>query len=181
MNTLVTKVRAATGAAILLALASPLAAQARPEPFGRAMRGGIAGYLAAHPDALGLSDQQTARLRRVAQWLDQSDSSLRSQMRALFGAKRPADLTAEQRYQAMKQIQPLADRIRDNRRAVADSVHAILTADQFQRLGERATAMRAWGRGYARGFARGRFGFRPGPWGRGGAGYGPGPMWRQPT
>ncbi len=182
MNGISNRMRAAMGAVTVVVFASPLVAQGRPAPMRRAVQGGVAGYLAAHPDALGLNDQQTARLRRVAQWLEQSDSSLRSQVRAAFGGKRPADLTAEQRYQAMKQIQPLTDQLTANRRAAMDSVHAILTADQFQRLGQRGMDLRAWGRGYARGFARGRFGFRSGPWGRrGGPGFGPGPMWRQPT
>ncbi len=167
MNRFANRMRATIGAATVLAFASPLAAQGRPAPLRRAMQGGVAGYLAAHPDALGLSDAQTARLRRVAQWLEQNDSTLRGQMRAAFGGKRPVDLTAEQRYQAMKQIQPLADQMTANRRAAMDSVHTILTPDQFQRLGERAMAMRAWGRGFARGFARGRLGFRARPWGRG--------------
>lgn len=183
------KVRAAIGAAAALALASPAAAQgpargAGPRP---AQRGGMVGYLAQHPQSLNLDDQQAARLRSIASWLEQSDSSLRGQIRAALGGKNFRGLSAEQRYQLSRQVRPLTEQLRVNRFAAADSLHAVLTADQWQRLGERRMAARGWGRGFRHGFARGRFGFRGGRWGRGAGarwlrpGWGAGPWWLGPA
>lgn len=175
MRSLGMQVRAAIGAATLVACSAPLAAQG-PARAGRpGVRGNLPGYLADHPQALTLTDAQAARLRTIAQWLDQSDSSLRSQVRAALGGRSRRGMSAEQRYQLSLQMRPLTSQLRANRMAMVDSVHAVLTADQWQRLDERRMSARDWGRGFRRGFARGRFGFRRGPpgWGL--------PWWRRPA
>jgi Spy/CpxP family protein refolding chaperone len=164
------RIRAAIGAATFVAFASPAAAQ-RPAPAaGPGLRGGLPGYLAEHPQALSLNDEQTARLRTVAQWLERSNSALREQVRSALGGRTARELTAEQRYQLGRQVRPLRDQLRANHVSAVDSVHAILTPDQWQRLGERRMAMRAWRGGFMRGRmglmrGRARFGFRGGPWG----------------
>jgi plasmid stability protein len=177
MKQLVSRAGAAIGAVAALAVASPAAAQGPGGPGPRqGVRGGIVSYLAQHPQTLNLDDQQASRLRAVAAWLERSDSSLRGQLRAALAGKRLRDLSAEQRYQLSLQLRPLREQMRVNRYAAVDSLHAVLTADQWQRLGERRMAARAWGRGFQRGFARGRFGFRGGPWRgprRGASGWGP--------
>lgn len=159
---------AAIAAAAALAVASPAAAQGRGPARGPAshpgFRGGMVGYLAAHPQTLNLNDQQAARLRSIASWLERSDSSLRGQVRAAMAGRIPRDLPAEQRYQLARQLRPLHEQLRATRLAAVDSLHAVLTADQWQRLDERRMAARAWGRGFRRGYARGRFGFPGGPW-----------------
>jgi len=170
-----TKVRAAIGAASLVVFTTPLSAQGPARPGRPGMRGNLPGYLADHPQTLNLSDAQAARLRVLAQWLEQSDSSLRGQVRAAMGGGNRRGMTAEQRYQLSVQLRPLTAQLRANRLAMVDSLHAVLTADQWQRLDERHMAGRAWGRGFRRGFARGRFGFRRGP-----PGWGPA-WWRQPS
>jgi Spy/CpxP family protein refolding chaperone len=200
------RVGGAIGAVAALAVASPAAAQGPgrgpgPGPGPRhGFRGGVIGYLAEHPQSLNLNDQQTARLRTIAAWMERSDSSLRGQIRAAMGGKNLRQLSAEQRYQLSKQMRPLREQMQAKRYAAVDSLHAVLTADQFEQLGQRRMAARAWGRGFRRGFARGRFGFRGGPWGgrggwmRGGPGGGPwggpgrgppggapGPWWLQPA
>jgi hypothetical protein len=168
------KVRAVIGAATLVACGAPLAAQG-PARAGRpGMRANLPGYLADHPQTLNLSDAQAARLRTIAQWLDQSDSSLRSQLRAALGGRSRRGMTAEQRYQLSLQMRPLTAQLRANRLAMVDSVHAVLSTDQWQRLDERRMSAWDWGRGFRRGFARGRFGYRRGP------GWGP-PWWRRPA
>jgi hypothetical protein len=179
---MVTKLRAVLGAAAVVASAAPLAAQG-PGPAGRpgpGMRGGLARYLADHPQSLDLNDAQTARLRRVAQWAERADSGVHAQMKSARGTTAPRDLSAEQRYQLMRQMRPLADQLRTTHYAVVDSLHAILTPVQWQRLDDQRMGMRrgaamrrgarAWGRGNRRGFAPGRAGPR-GP----GAGFGWGP------
>jgi len=169
------KVRAAIGAATLVACSAPLAAQG-PARAGRpGMRGNLPGYLADHPQTLNLSEAQAARLRAIAQWLEQSDSSLRAQVRAALGGRSLRGISAEQRYQLSLQMRPLNAQLRANRLTMVDSLHAVLTADQWQRLDERRMSAGAWDRGFRRGFARGRFGFRRGPPGWGS------PWWRRPA
>ena len=177
MKRFASKAGAAIGAAAALAVASPAAAQGPSRGPGPrpGFRGEMVGYLAQHPQSLNLDDHQAARLRTISSWLKQSDSSLRGQIRAALGGKTFRELSAEQRYQQSRQIRPLTEQLRANRFAAVDSLHAVLTPDQWQRLGERRTAARAWGRGFRHGFARGRFGFRRGPPGWGS------PWWRRPA
>ncbi len=176
MRQVTSRIRALAGVATLVAVATPAAAQGPGRGAGPLMRGNIAGYLVQHPQALSLSDEQTARLRTIASWLDQSDSSLRGQIRAALGGRSVRGMNAEQRYQLMRQIRPLTEQLRANRLATVDSLHAVLSAEQFQQLADRRLAARAWGRGYLRGFARGRFGFRGRP-----RDWGPWMMWRRPA
>jgi Spy/CpxP family protein refolding chaperone len=208
MNRLMSRTGAAIGVVAALAMASPAAAQGPGPGPGRAqrpgprsgVRGGIVGFLAEHPQSLNLNDQQAARLRTIAAWMERSDSTLRGQMRAAMAGKNMRQLSAEERYQLSKQMRPLRAQMQASRYAVQDSLHAVLTPDQWQQLSQRGTAARAWGRGYRSGFARGRFGMRGGPWGRprggpwggprggfrggpmgGPPGGGPPPWWLQPA
>jgi hypothetical protein len=161
---ILTKLRAAMGAATVVAFVSPAAAQGPPRA-GPGSRVSLPARLAERAQALSLNDDQTARLRTIAQWMERSDSSLRGQVRAAMSGGTSRELNAEQRYQLMKQVRPIMDQVRANRLAALDSVHAVLTAEQWQKLGERQMRMRAWGRRPMGGFARGRFRFRGGPWG----------------
>jgi len=95
---------------------------------------GVPQYLLTHPRVLNLTPKQTDRIRAVQVWLQGQDSSLRAQWQQLTGGRALRAIPPAERRSLAPQIQPIAQQLRANSAAALDSVDAILSPAQQQRL-----------------------------------------------
>ena len=91
-------------------------------------------YLADHAGALRLNAKQLDRVRKVAEHLDSANAPLHAQFQQVTGGRPLRGMDPAQRRSLAPQLQPITQQIRSNNEAALDSVDAILTAPQQQRL-----------------------------------------------
>jgi hypothetical protein len=129
-------------AALALALAAGASAQNPPTPRQAPPRptaaqvtgGGTAQYLAENPQVLNLNPTQVARIRKVAARVDSANAPLTAQWQQLTGGRALRELPPADRRRMAPQLQPLMQQMRANNEAGVDSVDAILTPEQQERL-----------------------------------------------
>jgi Spy/CpxP family protein refolding chaperone len=105
------------------------AADSAPVPIS-----GVPEYLAAHPRALNLTPKQVDRVHKVRIWLRGEDSTLRVQWRQITGGRAVRSMPPAERRRLAPQLQPVLQQLRANNAAALDSVDAILTPAQQQKL-----------------------------------------------
>ena len=91
-------------------------------------------YLADHARALHLNAKQLDRVRKVAAQLDSSNAPLHTQWQQVTGGRPLRGMDPAQRRSLAPQLQPITQQLRANNEAALDSVDAILTPPQPQRL-----------------------------------------------
>jgi hypothetical protein len=91
-------------------------------------------YLADHARALQLNAKQLDRVRKVAERLDSANAPLHTQWQQVTGGRPLRGMGPAQRRSLAPQLQPITQQLRANNEAALDSVDAILTPAQQQRL-----------------------------------------------
>ncbi len=91
-------------------------------------------YLANHARALHLTPKQIDRVREVANWLDTVNAPLRAQWQQVTGGRPLRAMEPAQRRSLAPQLQPIVQQLKANNEAALDSVDAILTPQQQDRL-----------------------------------------------
>ena len=126
----------------------PLAAQtpqqpASPQPAARqpavqqpmAQPGGIlARYLVDSPQVLNLTPKQMDRIKKLRASVDSTEAPLRAQWQQVTGGRGLRDLAPAERRQLAPQLQPIMQRLRAMNQAAMDSLDAVLTPQQQERL-----------------------------------------------
>ena len=95
---------------------------------------GVPGYVAGHARALHLTPKQVDRVHKVHVWLVGADSAARSQWKDLTGGRTLRAMDPAERRRLAPQLQPIMQQLRTNNTAALDSVDAILTPPQQQKL-----------------------------------------------
>ncbi len=95
---------------------------------------GVPEYLATHARALNLTPKQVDRIGKVRVWLRGQDSTLRAQWRQVTGGRAVRSMPPAERRRLQPQLQPLMQQLKANSAAALDSVDAILTPEQQQKL-----------------------------------------------
>jgi LTXXQ motif family protein len=95
---------------------------------------GVPEYLATHPRVLNLTPKQVDRIGKVRVWLHGQDSTLRGQWQQLTGGRPLRGMQPAERRRLAPQLQPIMQQLRANSAAALDSVDAILTPQQQQKL-----------------------------------------------
>lgn len=95
---------------------------------------GVPEYLASHPRALNLTPKQVDRIGKVRVWLRGQDSTLRAQWRQVTGGRAVRSMPPAERRRLQPQLQPIMQQLKANSAAALDSVDAILTPEQQQKL-----------------------------------------------
>ncbi len=95
---------------------------------------GVPEYLATHPRVLNLTPKQVDRIGKVRVWLRGQDSTLRAQWKQLTGGRPLRRIPPAERRTLTPQLQPIMQQLRANSAAALDSVDAILTPPQQQKL-----------------------------------------------
>jgi hypothetical protein len=104
-------------------------AAAQPTPSSSVPR-----YLANHARALRLNAKQVDRIRKVADRLDSANTPLHAQWQQLTGGRPLRSIEPAQRRTLAPQLQPIMQQLKANNTAALDSVDAILTPQQQERL-----------------------------------------------
>jgi len=91
-------------------------------------------YLVTHGRELHLTAKQSDRIREVAKWLDSANAPLRAQWQQVTGGRPLRSMSRPQRRTLAPQLQPIAQQMKTNNGAALDSVDAILTPPQQERL-----------------------------------------------
>jgi hypothetical protein len=91
-------------------------------------------YLANHARALNLNAKQLDRVRKVADQLDSANAPLHGQWQQVTGGRPVRGMDSTERQALAPQLQPITRQLRANNEAALDSVDAILTPQQQQRL-----------------------------------------------
>lgn len=91
-------------------------------------------YLVNHGRELHLTAKQSDRIREVATWLDSANAPLRAQWQQVTGGTPLRSMSRPQRQRLAPQLQPVVQQMKTNNEAALDSVDAILTPPQQQRL-----------------------------------------------
>ena len=99
-----------------------------------AWQGGPAQYLAEHPEALNLTPTQVARIRKVAARTDSANAPLLAERQQLTRGQQIRDMPPEERRRAAPQLRNVMQRHQNINDASLDSVEAILTPEQANRL-----------------------------------------------
>jgi LTXXQ motif family protein len=107
----------------------PAAAATAPVPTT-----GVPEYLVSHPRVLNLSPKQVDRIKKVHEWLRGQDSTLRGQWQQVTGGRSLRSMPPADRHRLQPQLQPIMQQLRANSAAALDSVDAILTPQQQQKL-----------------------------------------------
>jgi len=117
-----------------LAVTTALAAQAPAAAAAQQAGGGAARYLAEHPEILNLTPVQQQRIRKLAAHGDSANAPLRSQMQQLTRGQQLRDMPPAERRRAAPQIRSVMQQMHANDEAELDSVSAVLTPEQANRL-----------------------------------------------
>jgi len=110
------------------------AGQAAMPQAGRPAAGGTARYLADHPQVLDLTPVEQARIRKLAAHEDSANAPLRAQMQQLTGGRPIRELPPAERRRLAPQLRDVMQQMHANDAAELDSVAAILTPEQANRL-----------------------------------------------
>ncbi len=135
-------------AAVAVAGARSLAAQvpqrpASPQPAARqpavqqplAQPGGIlARYLVDSPQVLNLTPKQMDRIKKLRASVDSTEAPLRAQWQQITGGRGLRDLSPAERRQLAPRLQPIMQQLRGMNQAAMDSLDAVLTPQQQERL-----------------------------------------------
>jgi len=119
---------AATPSAVTKAEATPVPTSQLAPPTG------VPGYLLSHARALNLTPKQLDRVRKVQDWLKGADSTARAQWQQLTGGRPVRSIPPAERRRLGPELQPIMQQLHANNAAALDSVDAILTPRQQQRL-----------------------------------------------
>ncbi len=96
--------------------------------------GGTARYLAEHPQLLNLTTVQQARIRKLAAHEDSANAPLRAQLQQLTRGQQIRAMPPAERRRVAPQLRTVMGQMRANDEAELDSVSAILTPEQANRL-----------------------------------------------
>jgi len=126
------------GAAVAAPAQTPPAstAPAAAEGIGPAEDAGsnVTGFLTSGADSLHLTPVQRARLRRIHSYFEGLNTPLRDSIRTITGGRPLRDIPPIQRRRMGPALHPLMMAMRANSQAALDSVDAVLTPEQQQRL-----------------------------------------------
>jgi hypothetical protein len=124
--------------AAALAAQNPRAAargQNPPRPTaGQVVGGGTAQYLVANPGVLNLTPVQVERIRKVSTRVEEMNAPVRTQVEQLTGGRPFRELPPADRRRVGPQLRPLLQQLQTNNEMSLDSIEAILTPEQTNRL-----------------------------------------------
>ena len=105
------------------------AAGAQPTPATE-----VPSWVNSHARALNMTPKQVDRVRKVHEWLQGQDSTLRTQWNQVTGGRPLRAIPPVQRRRLAPQLQPIMQQLGANNSAALDSVDAILTPPQQAKL-----------------------------------------------
>ncbi len=104
---------------------------------------GVPAYVNGHARALNLTSKQVDRVKKVHEWLRGTDSTLRAQWNQITGGRSWRAMPPADRRRLGPQLQPVMQELRANNKAALDSVDAILTPQQQEKLQQMFAEYRA--------------------------------------